>query len=159
MLCKACQDIFSSPRKLSYGTYYPWKQNAASFQVALKTGCHLCNLIEENRSYQEPSVEGFPSDIRFAFKALNPDWARSGKGPKWFVPQTKCLDGGEVIELDNYLNQIETDPTPNGLASLLATDSEKLLSEVNYWLVLEFYGKCVQIVLPMELAASKNGPL
>ena len=88
MLCEACQDIFSTPRWLSCGTYYSWKQNPHSFQAALLAGCHLCNLIEESRSYydaQKGSV--FPNDTRYAFKALNPKWTRSGKGQKWLGGQ------------------------------------------------------------------------
>jgi hypothetical protein len=157
MLCEACQDIFSTPRKLSYGTYYPWKQNVASFQAALRTGCHLCNLIEENRSYDGHPNKAFPGGIRYAFKALNPDWARSGKGQKWLAPQTPGEDEDGEGEVDRYLSQVEMDPTPNGLSSLLATDSERLVNEAaNSWLVLEFYGGYDQIVLPMELASRKS---
>ncbi|PQE05065.1 hypothetical protein CJF31_00002227 [Rutstroemia sp. NJR-2017a BVV2] len=157
MFCNACQDIFSSPRKLSYGTYYPWQQNVASFQAALRIGCHLCNLIEESRSYDGDPNEAFPEGIRYAFKALNPKWACSGEGQKWLAPQTGSCDEDEEREADSYWNQFEMDPTPNGLASLLAMDSERLVSEAaNSWLVLEFYGARDQIVLPMELATGKH---
>lgn len=153
MLCEACQDIFSSPRKLSCGTYYPWEQNPSSFQKALKEKCHLCSLIEENRSYIGHRNDEFPECIKYAFKALSPDWARFGKGPKWLVPQFKDDDEHVPTNQSRYLRQFEKDPTPNRLGTLLATDSETLVSEAeNSWLVLEFYGPGAQVVLPLELA-------
>ncbi|KAK2612607.1 hypothetical protein QQS21_001379 [Conoideocrella luteorostrata] len=153
MLCEACQDIFSSPRKLSCGTYYPWKQNPDSFQQALKARCHLCSLIQENRSYNGHRDDEFPKSIKYAFKALNPTWARSGNGPKWLVPQFKDDDEHVPVDKSRYVNQFQKDPTPNSLGNLLATDSETLVSEAaNSWLVLEFYGPGAQIVLPLELA-------
>ncbi|OAL56187.1 HET-domain-containing protein [Pyrenochaeta sp. DS3sAY3a] len=153
MLCRACQEIFSSPRTLSCGTYYPWKQTAASFRDAIRAGCHLCNLIEESRSYDKHRDDTFPQDTRYAFKALNPKWARSGRGPKWFVPQTNTQDGDEETERERYLNRFQQDPTPNGLGQHLAMDSEELDREMaNSWLVLEFYGGAGQVLLPIELA-------
>jgi hypothetical protein len=48
------------------------------------------------------------------------------------------------------------DPTPNGLATLLATDADNLSSEAQRpWIALEFNGS-VRLVLPMELASSKK---
>ena len=129
----------------------------ASFQAALRKGCHLCNLIEENRSYDKHAKNKFPEKIRYAFKALNPEWARSGQGQKWVAPQTVGASEDEQVEMDQYMSQLEMDPTPNGLASLLATDSERLVTEAaNSWLVFELYGDRIQIVLPMELAVRKN---
>jgi hypothetical protein len=151
MLCKACQEIFSSPRKLSYGTYYPWNQTKSSFIIALREGCHLCNVIEENRSYSNCSGSSFfPTEIKYAFKVLNDQWARHGNGPMWLVPN---VGGDELHELERYLSVVEMDPTPNGLGHLLATDSDKLVDDPpDFWLMLELYGPRYHLVLPLELA-------
>jgi hypothetical protein len=152
-LCEACQDIFSSPRRLAYGTYYPWNQTAASFELALSAGCHLCNLIEQGRSYNHAKRYKFPESIKYAFKALNSDWARYGNGPKWLVPEDQNGGEDDEIKIRRYLLEVEKDPTPNNLGSLLATDSESIPKEMeNSWIVLEFYGPNHQITLPMELA-------
>ena len=160
MFCEACQDIFSTPRKLSYGTYYPWKQTHASFRAALDAGCHLCSIIDESRSYHGAPADGFPTEIKYAFKALNPDWARDGEGMKWLVPQTSdssCWEPENFeTELSVYLREVEMDPTPNNLGKLLALDAVEVVDAINkFWLVLELYGPGVQIVLPMEIATGK----
>lgn len=161
MLCKACQEIFSRPRKLSYGTYYPWNQTRTSFLASLRAGCHLCGLIEENRSYGgHPEIyEPFPYEIQYAFKALSRDWARHGNGPKWVVPQVSGLCDDEM-DVVMYLLAVETDPTPNKLGHLLATDSDDLVnSPHDFWLVLELYGPGAQFILPLEFAARGTPPL
>jgi hypothetical protein len=158
MLCEACQDIFSRPRKLTYGTYYPWNQTIASFAAALRAGCHLCSLIQESRSYGNLGDDPFPNCVKYAFKALSQDWAQYGKGQKWLVPQTsRGDDGDDEGERARYMRLAETDPTPNGLGQLLATDAEEVVEEAaQFWLVLEFYGPGAQVVLPMEIATGRS---
>lgn len=137
------------PRKLTYGTYYPWNQTVDSFVAALAEGCQLCNLIEENRSYKQESSVHFPVDIAYSFKSLSSAWARHGNGPKWMVPYHYRTN--EMSEMQLYLEEVERDPTPNGLGHLLATDSDELeRTSTDFWLVLEFYGPLSHLVLPLE---------
>jgi len=161
MLCEACQQIFACPRKLSHGTYYPWNQTRNSYLTALTTGCHLCSLIEENRSYSShPDIEQpFPYEIKYSFKALSRDWACHGNGPKWVVPQVSGIID-ESTEVAIYLLAVETDPTPNNLGHLLATDSDDLVNNPpDFWLVLELYGPGAHFVLPLEFATRGTRPL
>jgi hypothetical protein len=102
MLCEACQEIFSTPRKLTFGAYYPWKQDATSFRAALRARCHLCSLIEESYSYEQHVSGAFPSNVRYAFKAINPTWARYGRGQKWPARQTHCDDYDGTREIEMY---------------------------------------------------------
>ncbi|KAK3394998.1 heterokaryon incompatibility protein-domain-containing protein [Podospora didyma] len=154
MLCVACQRIFERPRLLAYGTPYRWHQTQKSFHLAVDAGCHLCNVIYESRSYesQGPQSWDFPDQVKYAFKAINPVWARSGKGQQWLVPQTsEGRDSGDFADLE-YFRQLHLDPTPNGLGELLATDSDEAVREAaNTWLVLELIGPSVLLKLPMEL--------
>jgi hypothetical protein len=124
-LCAACANIFSSPRRLAYGKYYPWNQTPASFAAALEYGCHLCHLIDECRSYQQPrqpadqeqnnivhlgndslvgkhtnSSRPFPLDTSYAFKALSDRWARDGKGHQWMAPQTSGVRSGRTDDAE-----------------------------------------------------------
>jgi len=151
MLCRAYQEIFSRPRKLSYGAYYPWSQTRESFLCALRNGCHLCNLIEGTRSYESSSNNNFPQQIRYALLALSEEWARDGRGPKWLVPQLHEDDAGEVAE---YLDKVEKDPTSDKVAHLLATDSDKLINDPpGFWLILELCGPGTLFALPLEFGA------
>ena len=144
MLCAACRDIFSSPRKLAYGSIRRWQQTAGSFRQAVQAGCHLCNLVHENAS------GSFSAHAWYSFKPLNPNWARHGTGSKWCAFQGST---GDVWTPPNIsLRAFELDPTPNKLGSLLATESENLVKETaDSWVILEFYG-ANQVVLPMELS-------
>jgi len=129
-LCRACQDIFSSPRKLAFGSYQPWRQTPDSFRLALQAGCHICNLVEESRTYGPRPTRAFPVNVRYSFKPLNPEWARHGISPKWYAPLES------LGELDAYLSRFDEDPTPNKLGTLLATDAENLVQEAaDSWLV------------------------
>lgn len=151
MLCSACQEIFSQPRKLSYGAYYPWFQTRPSYLLALEAGCHLCNVIEESRSYENRSNNEFPQNIKYSFLALSEEWARHGKGPKWLLPR---IDEDDPDELAKYREQVEKDPTANKVAHLLATDSDKLIDNPpDFWLVLEFCGPGTLFALPLEFGA------
>ncbi|EEU44543.1 uncharacterized protein NECHADRAFT_85196 [Fusarium vanettenii 77-13-4] len=150
MLCSACKDIFSRPRRLAYGSIHPWEQTPLSFRLALQAGCHLCHLIDASRGYDSARSESFPLGISYSFRPLNPKWARYGTGMKWYTYQSRCAD--EVGEMDEYLRGWEQDPTPNGLGRLLATDSARVPDEAaKSWVVLRFYG-CEDIVLPIELS-------
>jgi hypothetical protein len=154
MLCNACQDIFSAPRNLAYGSFYPWKQTPCSYTASLKAGCQLCNVIEEGRSYTGNTNSHFPQDMRYAFKALGQDWARHGKGPQWLVPSIS--EAHEFDEADEYLRQAAMDPTPNKLGHLLAIDAEDAADQAKEsWLVLELYGPRAHIVLPIEIATGR----
>lgn len=87
--------------------------------------------------------------MKYAFKALNPSWARNGQGQKWLVPAKTKRNN----ESENFLDDVERDPTPNGLGHLLATDADNLPSETaKVWLSLELHGKTGYCILPMELA-------
>ncbi|KAL2677319.1 hypothetical protein Neosp_011088 [[Neocosmospora] mangrovei] len=150
MLCSACKDIFSRPRRLAYGSIHRWEQTPLSFRLALQAGCHLCHLIDASRGYDSARSESFPRGISYSFRPLNPKWARYGTGMKWYAYQSRCVD--EVGEMDDYLRGWEQDPTPNGLGRLLATDSARVPDEAaKSWVVLRFYG-CEDIVLPIELS-------
>jgi len=154
MLCEACQDIFSEPRKLSFGTYYPWKHTPATYAASLKAGCQLCNNIEESLSYNPDTNCEFPQNTTYAFKALGHGWARYGEGQKWLVPQLSRVH--DFDEMNTYTRLAEMDPTPNQLGQLLATDASAAAAEAREsWLVLEFYGSHTPIVLPIEIATGK----
>ena len=169
MFCPACTDSFSAPRRLAYGTYYPWKQTPATFAAALAAGCHLCHLVDECRTYKQP-VDGlppaFPSETSYAFKALNDRWTREGKGQQWMAPQLAGSRGddddvaADARELAEYLRLSDADPTPNGLGALLATDDDRVPEEAaKCWPVLEFYGPAALLALPIELATGRYAAL
>jgi len=128
-----------------------------SFRAALRAGCHLCHLIDENRSYEYLPHNEFPHLAKYAFKVLSKKWARHGKGPKWLVPVIHT--GDDDTEVSMYLREVQKDPTANGLAQLLATDSDELFNtHRDFWLVLEFYGPGAHLVLPLELATGRSRP-
>ncbi|KAK0633927.1 heterokaryon incompatibility protein-domain-containing protein [Immersiella caudata] len=155
MLCSACERIFSEPRRLAYGSISPWMQSVTSFRRALKDGCHLCNIIEENRSYNEHQSPEFPRNVNYAFKPLKPSWARKGTGHKWYAYQQSTYDDDPAFELADFIRGVEMDPTPNGLGALLATDADNLLDEAKKsWMVLEFLGN-EHILLPMEICTGE----
>jgi hypothetical protein len=164
MLCDICQGIFSCPRKLSYGTYYPWGHTNRTFVAARQGGCHLCDLVWYNVSYNlgthDPRYsDEFPNRCTYAFKVLNPEWARRGKGPKWLVPASGRGDD-EFTEVSRYKVAIENDPTNNQLSSLLAADSEEIFSiSTDFWLVLDFYCPGPRIILPLEIVRGKGADL
>ncbi|KAK1752664.1 heterokaryon incompatibility protein-domain-containing protein [Echria macrotheca] len=149
MLCAACTEIFSGPRKLAYASIRPWQQTRESFEAALAAGCHLCHLIDEVRQHNHSKKSAdFPARINYAFKPLRPQWARHGQGSKWYTYQDP--GGDDFTELERYLAGVERDPTSIGLARLLADESDLLRYLSDFWIVLQFYG-CEDIVLPMEL--------
>ncbi len=152
MLCAACQDIFSSLRKLAYSSIYRWQQTPDLFRLATQAGCHLCNLILENRS-EELSLQTW-----YSFKPLNCEWARHGTCSKWYAYQGSTGDAWTPPEVS--MRAFELDPTPNKLGTLLATDVENIVQEAaDSSIVLEFYS-ANQIVLPMELSLpSETDPL
>ena len=161
MLCDTCQAIFSEPRKLSCGTYYPWGHTHKTFVAAREAGCHICNLVWENASYDgcDPKYdEDFPDGCTYAFRVLNPDWARSGKGPKWLVPVTSRDDDYyDPSQASRYMRDMENNPVINHVASLLATESDELFNKsVDFWLVLDFYCAGPRIVLPIEIFKGRN---
>jgi len=157
MRCSACEEIFSNPRRLAYGSISPWLQTPESFRRALRDGCHLCSIIDENRSYNQQISPDFPRNVNYAFKPLKPSWARSGVGNKWYAYQQGGRDDDPVAELADFIRGVEKDPTPNGLGTLLATDAYNLLQEAKKsWMVLEFLGN-EHILLPMEICT--NEPL
>ncbi|KAK4224651.1 heterokaryon incompatibility protein-domain-containing protein [Podospora fimiseda] len=152
MLCSACQEIFSRPRKLAYASIQPWTQTPETFKLAKELGCHLCHLIEAARGYD--SIKGssscFPNNISYAFKPINPNWARYGVGLKWYAFQSSKTEDDQE-ELEEFRQGVELDPTANNLAHLLATDAPNLRQEAaSSWMVLQFYGR-ENIVLPIEL--------
>ena len=55
-------------------------------------------------------------------------WARNGAGTKWYVFQSARADD-EAAEKAEFLREVQLDPTPNRLGSLLATDSVNLPEE------------------------------
>ncbi|KAI0512605.1 heterokaryon incompatibility protein-domain-containing protein [Xylaria bambusicola] len=66
-------------------------------------------------------------------------------------------DSDDERPLEGWLDDLEKDPTPNGLGSLLADDADKVIDEAkDSWLVLELYGPGVHVVLPMELATENE---
>jgi hypothetical protein len=151
MLCRACKYIFSRPRKLSYGAYYPWNQTRESFLLALSAGCRLCNVIEEAWSYETRSNDQFPYNIKYAFLALSEEWARHGKGAKWLVPH---IGEDDYHEVARYREVVEKDPTSNQVAHLLATDSDRLINDPpDFWLTLELCGPGILLTLPLEFGA------
>ncbi|KAJ8130589.1 hypothetical protein O1611_g3038 [Lasiodiplodia mahajangana] len=133
---------------------------------ALRLGCRLCIMVQESISYRDDKPDGFPYHVRYAFKALNPCWARDGTGPEWLVPQKQKQEAAKLksssehsdddeLVLKRYLHEVDKDPTPNGLGSLLAADADEVVNEARKsWLVLEFYGPGAHVVLPMELATN-----
>jgi hypothetical protein len=126
--------------------------------VALRAGCHLCNLIEENRSYEERSNDEFPYKIKYAFIALSEEWTRHGHGSKWMIPQIQ--DADDFTELATYLDVVEKDPTSSNTGHLLATDLDELINNPSdFWLVLELCGPRTLLALPLEFAALGTCPL
>lgn len=152
MLCSACQEIFSRPRQLAYASIAPWGQTPQSFRRSLADGCHLCTLIEENRSYNDYRSPHFPRNVNYAFKPLNPEWARSGSAFKWYAYQHSYGDDEDPSwSLQHFREGVLQDPTPNRLGTLLATDAPNLAEEAaESWIVLEFFGD-EQILLPVEI--------
>jgi hypothetical protein len=156
MLCDICQAIFSQPRKLSCGTYYPWGHTNRTFIAAREAGCHICNLIWENGSYDRNYYDHFPDRCTYAFRVLNPEWARHGLGPKWLVPASGG-DGDDYSEVSKYLRDMDNDPIINQVASLLTTESDELFDKsTDFWLVLDFYCPGPRIVLPLEIVRGKD---
>jgi hypothetical protein len=151
MLCDICQAIFSKPRKLSCGTYYPWGHTDLTFVAAREAGCHICNLVWENGTYHHDYRDNFANNCTYAFKVLNPEWARHGEGPKWIVPTTR-RHSDDSSAVSRYLHDMENDPIINHVASLLARESDKISNKsVDFWLVLDFYCPGPRIVLPLEI--------
>jgi hypothetical protein len=162
MLCNICQAVFAQPRKLGYGTYYPWGHNSKSFAESREAGCHLCNIVWENRSYSSsyPAFDDtFPIGCTYAFKVLNPTWARHGQGSQWLVPS----DGGEEDDVDymsRYLSAVENDPTVNQLARLLENEAEELFArQESFWMVIDFYCPGPRIIVPLEIMRGQFNPL
>lgn len=164
MLYDICQGISSSPRKLSYSTYYPWGHANRTVVIAQRAGCHLCNFVWHNASYNlrthDPRYsDEFPNRCTYAFKALNPEWAQHGKGPKWLVPASGG-DGDNFLEVGRYMLEIENDPTKNQLYSLLAADSEEIFNiSTDFWLVLDFNCPGPRIVLPLDVIRGRSAVL
>ncbi|PMD45621.1 HET-domain-containing protein, partial [Hyaloscypha variabilis F] len=152
MLCETCLAIFAEPRKLSYGTYYPWGHSSASFAKARKEGCHLCNIVWENRSYGDPSPEfdrDFPQGCTYAFKLLNSEWARNGRGSKWLVVPDPEGDGEP--DISEYLSAVEESPM-TGLGHLLATEAHEIFTRpAPFWMVIDFYCPGPRIVIPLDI--------
>lgn len=159
MLCNFCQDIFSTPSALSFGTYYPWGHTLESFEAARLAGCHLCNLVWENISYNSTGSGykgAFTENCTYAFKVLNADWARRGKGSMWLSQVTWDVD--EEFDSKTYVAAMGNDPGDSikHLASILKTGSEAQIAELGkFWLVLDFYCPGPRIVLPLEVLQSR----
>lgn len=159
MLCSVCEDIFSEPRELTIGTYYPWRHSHATFLTARKAGCQICNNIFENLSYasleQRTIFDESSLSMRYAFKVLNADWARHGKGGKWLRVDTSDLDEWDD-EARIYRERVKGDASLLHLAKLLSENSKELLvAEMRFWLVLDFYCAGPRIVLPLEITPGK----
>ena len=159
MLCDICLAIFAVPRKLSYGTYYPWGHNRESFAKARKEGCYLCTIVLENSSYScgdsFPHFDrDFPLNCTYAFKLLNPLWARSGLGPKWLVPHDPIGNNWDT-DTSKYLSEMDKAPMAD-LMHLLATESEELFTKpAFFWMVIDFYCPGPRIVIPLDIVRSQ----
>ncbi|KAK4447255.1 heterokaryon incompatibility protein-domain-containing protein [Podospora aff. communis PSN243] len=166
-LCAACADIFSTPRKLAYGSIHSWRQTPSSFQEAKARGCHLCHLVEAGRGHDSRRTASFPREVSYAFKPINPEWAEKGIGAKWYAYQHRkprshrdgpsSWEGDAHDEMARFLRGVQLDPTPNQLGSLLAGDSEHLRQQAaSSWIMLQFYGD-EDVVLPVELSMLNEG--
>ena len=158
MLCSACSEIFSKPREFGYGNFYPWQRTPASFKAAFESGCHLCSLIFEHCSYSSGkttcSTDHF-DDVRYAFRALNADWAQDGSGSKWLSLQHPGR--GDWFGSNEYQQMIKGSPDITELSQMLTQRPENLLTEaVVCWLVLEFYGSEFHVALPVEIYKSER---
>lgn len=152
MLCDTCLAIFAVPRKLSYGTYYPWGHSSASFAKAREGGCYLCIIVWENRSYSDPYPDydrDFPQNCTYAFKLLNPRWARQGLGSKWLVaPEPR---GDDWSDTSKYMSDVDKAPMPD-LTHLLATEADELFTKpAVFWMVIDFYCPGPRIVIPLDI--------
>jgi hypothetical protein len=154
MICDNCQRIFAKPRKLAFGTYYHWPHNKRSFLASIAAGCSLCNLIWDNLRRQncEPKERidyNSLSNLRYAFKALNTEWARFGIGSMWLAPVEPPDEIFESPSVQALASEVEA--SISHLAKLLETRSGLLEAKsMEYWLVMELYGPGIHVVLPLE---------
>jgi hypothetical protein len=161
MLCSVCEEIFSEPRELTIGTYYPWLHNHASFKAARDAGCQICHSIFENMSYSSPKQRSLfdkvPLKMTYAFKVLNADWAQHGRGTNWLRVDTSDLDEWDD-EARIYVDRLKGDQSLVHLARLLSQNSEELFADdMQFWLVMDFYCAGPRIVLPLEIMPGMLG--
>jgi hypothetical protein len=112
--------------------------------------------VWENRSYGNPRPEfdrDFPQHSTYAFKLLNPEWARNGRGSKWLVvPDPK---GDDEPDASEYLSAVEEAPMTD-IAHLLATEADEIFAKpAVFWMVIEFDCPGPRIVIPLDIVKGK----